>query len=104
MVRAMFPRPSRKRASDSFLERSYDLFSENLYDEIDPAQPEPENAFSYALDSEAAPHFPLIVRWSARFMEFDPMATDTRGGIGDADIDLAFGPFARRVSSILFGD
>ncbi|HRD91907.1 MAG TPA: AAA family ATPase [Candidatus Accumulibacter phosphatis] len=104
MVRAMFPETDQKEHFDSFLERSHDLFSENLYDEIDPAQAEPENAFAYALDSEAAPHFPLIVRWSARFMEFDPMASDARGGVGDADIDLAFGPFAKRVSSILFGD
>ena len=104
MVRAMFPETEQKERFNHFLERSYDLFSENLYDEIDPAQVEPENAFAYALDSEAAPHFPLIVRWSARFMEFDPMTPDTRGGVGDADIDLAFGPFAKRVSAILFED
>jgi cellulose biosynthesis protein BcsQ len=104
MVRAMFPETEQKERFDAFLERSYDLFSENLYDEIDPTQGEPENVFSYDLDSEAAPHFPLVVRWSARFMEFDPMASDARGGVGDVDIDLAFGPFAKRVSSILFGD
>jgi cellulose biosynthesis protein BcsQ len=104
MVRAMFPETEQKERFDAFLERSYDLFSENLYDEIAPTQAEPENAFAYALDSEAAPHFPLIVRWSARFMEFDPMASDARGGVGDADIDLTFGPFAKRIASILFGD
>ena len=104
MVRAMFPETEQKERFNAFLERSYDLFSENLYDEINPALAEPVNAFSYDLDSEAAPHYPLIVRWSARFMEFDPMEPATRGGMSDTDIDLAFGPFAKRVSSILFED
>lgn len=104
IVRAMFPETEQKERFNRFLERSYDLFSENLYDEIDPSVAEPDDAFAYALDSEAAPHFPLIVRWSARFMEFDPLAPDSRGGVGDADIDLAFGPFAKRVTSILFED
>lgn len=104
MVRAMFPETEQKERFSRFLEHSYDLFSENLYDEIDPARADRDDVFAYALDSEAAPHFPLIVRWSARFMEFDPLAPDSHGGMGDTDIDLAFGPFAKRVTSILFED
>jgi cellulose biosynthesis protein BcsQ len=102
MVRAMFPETEQKERFQRFLEHSYDLFSENLYDEIDPDQQESEEIFSYAMDSESAPHFPLTVRWSARFMEFDPLAPDNRGGVNDADIDLAFGPFSKRVESILW--
>ena len=104
MVRAMFPETEQKERFERFLEHSYDLFSENLYDEIDPAQEAREDVFSYAMDSESAPHFPLTVRWNARFMEFDPLAPGNRGGMGDTDIDLAFGPFAHRVKSILWGD
>ena len=104
MVRAMFPETEQKERFQHFLERSYDLFSNNLYDEIDPADVAPDAAFSYALDNDSAPHFPLTVRWNARFMEFDPLAEKDRGGIDATDIELAFGPFADRVQSILFGD
>ncbi len=102
MVRAMFPETEQKERFRHFLENSYDLFSENLYDAIDPAQAEPDDAFSYAMDSESAPHYPLTVRWNARFMEFDPLAPGNRGGMGDTDIDLAFGPFVQRVKAILW--
>lgn len=104
MVRAMFPETQQKERFERFLEHSYDLFSENLYDSIDPKQAEPENVFSYAMGSDLAPHYPLTVRWNARFMEFDPLAPVNHGGMGDADIDLAFGPFVQRVKSILWED
>ena len=104
MVRALFPETEQKERFERFLENSYDLFSENLYDAIDPTQAEPDDAFSYAMDSESAPHYPLTVRWNARFMEFDPLASDNRGGMGDTDIDLAFGPFVQRVKAILWGE
>ena len=104
MVRAMFPETEQKERFQRFLERSYDLFSDNLYDAIDPADAAPDAAFSYALDNDSAPHYPLTVRWNARFMEFDPIASKNRGGVDDTDIELAFGPFAERVQSILFGE
>ena len=110
----MFPETEQKERFQRFLEHSYDLFSQNLYDEVGPTKQEEgeheneeeevEEDFSYAMDSESAPHFPLTVRWNARFMEFDPLAPDNRGGVGDADIDLAFGPFTSRVKSILWGN
>lgn len=103
MVRAMFPESGQQEHFERFLERSYDLFAENLYDEIDPARGEPEGtSFSYALADDSAPHFPLTVRWNARFVEFDPLARRDRGGVDDADIDLAFGPFVQRVRAMLF--
>lgn len=109
MVRAMFPESDQEARFQRFLERSYDLFADHLYDEIKPTDagddlpdvdaPEP---FSFPLDSDAAPHFPLTVRWSPRFVEFD--ALRSRGGVNDTDIDLAFGPFVTRVKEAIFGE
>lgn len=109
MVRAMFPESDQETRFQRFLERSYDLFADHLYDEIKPTDagddlpdvdaPEP---FSFPLDSDEAPHYPLTVRWSPRFVEFD--ALRSRGGVNDTDIDLAFGPFVTRVKEAIFGE
>ncbi len=104
LVRAMFPETDRKERFDRFLEHAYDLFSEQLYDAIDPSETESGDTFSFDMDSESAPHFPLIVNFSARFMEFDPLLPESHGGVGEGEIDLAFGAFTRRVKSLLFGE
>jgi hypothetical protein len=103
LVRALFPESGQQDQFERFLEQAHDLFAENLYDEIEPTHGEAERTgFSYALADDAAPHFPLTVRWNARFVEFDPLARRDRGGVDDADIDLAFGPFVQRIRSMLF--
>lgn len=102
IVRAMFPETEQKLRFEKFVERSYDLFAEHLYDEVDPDTPQDEELFSYAMDNELAPHFPLPVRWNARFMEFDPLTIESHGGIDNTDVDLAFGPFIRGVQSAIF--
>ncbi|BDI06352.1 tyrosine-protein kinase family protein [Sphaerotilus microaerophilus] len=111
MVRAMFPESDQEARFQRFLERSYDLFADHLYDEIQPtrADDEPPDAgasepFSFPMDSDAAPHFPWTVRWSPRFVEFDALSLRNRGGVDDTDIDLAFGPFVERVKESIFGE
>ena len=45
----------------------------------------------------------MRVRWNARFQEFDPLIGRGEGGVDDADIDLAFGPFVEEVIDALPG-
>ncbi|WP_333977215.1 ParA family protein [Burkholderia cepacia] len=112
LVRAMFPEANQEELFERFVQRAYDLFSENLYDDLPASDDEqanddvgglPIDAFAYDMMDEEAPHFPLIVRWNARFMEFSPVTEASRGGVSEADIQLAFGAFAQRVNEILFG-
>ena len=78
-----------------------DLFHELVYDQLEPGTDAPEDAFTFDLHSEDAPHFPMRVRWNARFQEFDPLLGRSAGGVDDTDIDLAFGPFVQEVIDAL---
>ncbi|WP_420715496.1 MinD/ParA family ATP-binding protein [Cupriavidus sp. D39] len=93
LVQALFPETEQAARAERFLQNAYDLFANNLYDRIEPGQETPIDAFTFSTDDEDAPHFPWQVRWSARLQEFNPLLPVERGGVGDADIQAAFGPF-----------
>lgn len=101
IVQALFPESDQLERAKRFLERSYELFAEHLYDDIEPGDDASLDAFSFQLDAEDAPHFPLRVRWNARFQEFDPLRGWAEGGVADADIELAFGPFFEKIIELI---
>lgn len=101
IVHALFPESDQLARAKRFLERSYELFSEHLYDDVEPGEDASLEAFSFQPDAEDAPHFPLRVRWNARFQEFNPLVGWTEGGVADADIELAFGPFFDKVIELI---
>jgi hypothetical protein len=104
IVQALFPESDQKGRADSFLQNAYELFSSTMYDQIEPGNPTPLDAFTFDMGDEAAPHFPSHVRWNARLQEFDPLLPVEKGGVGDMDIDAAFGPFFDAVASMLHGE
>ena len=85
------------------MQNSWDVFSELIYDDLEPGADLQEAAFSFDLHNEDGPHFPMRVRWNARFQEFSPLQGRSEGGVDDADIDLAFGPFVQEVIDALPG-
>lgn len=97
IVQALFPENDQQQRAERFLTQSYELFSTYLYDEIEPGEESDVDAFSPAPDAEDAPHFPFRVRWSARFQEFNPLVGRETGGLNDADVELAYGPFFEKV-------
>lgn len=103
IVQALFPETDQEARARQFLEKSYDLFRESLYDQIDPGAQTVADGFTFDLEDEAAPHFPLRVRWNARFQEFNPLVSVQKGGIGDEEIELAFGHFVQGLKSRLLG-
>lgn len=108
-VRSMLPETNQAEVFESFRSRSYELFSDYMYDEIKPEgqgeNPADEaDKFNFPFDDGEAPHHPLTIRWSLRFVEFDPLRDEANGGVGDADIDFAFKPFVDRVKSLVFED
>jgi MinD-like ATPase involved in chromosome partitioning or flagellar assembly len=104
VVQALFPESDQARRAEQFLQRSYDLFSSTLYDEIDPSKSGDTEAFSFDENSEDAPHYPLRVRWSARLQEFDPLVSVRAGGVDLADIEISMGPFFGEILSLLDGE
>jgi cellulose biosynthesis protein BcsQ len=105
MVQALFPETDAAVKAESFVQNSYELFLNTVYDQVAPVTGDNsvamletrEKLFSFDTNDEDAPHFPLRIRWNARFQEFDPLVSSARGGLDDADIDLAYGPFFKEV-------
>ncbi len=93
MVAAMVPETGRRQYLESFLENSWSLFLDTLYDEGASGE---HAAFSFDLGETAAPHSPLEVYWNrdfaslARFDEFAPSL-----------VDSAFGRFLEGIEPLL---
>ena len=103
MVEALFPENDQAGRADRFLENAYTLFSETIYEPIEPGtKPEPE-IFNFDMNDEAAPHYPLRIKWNNRFQEFDPLLLP-KGILTDADIAATFGSFLDGVKHIIEGD
>jgi len=103
MVQALFPESDQVERAGRFLEHSYELFSSTLYDEIEPGEKTQLGAFTFDLGDQDAPHFPLRIRWSPRLQEFDPLVSVEKGGVGNSDIESAFGAFFDEITSLVFG-
>ena len=103
MVQALFPENDQVQRASRFVQNAWDLFSELIYDGLEPGAEWPDDAFSFDLHNQDGPHFPMRVRWNARFQEFNPLHTSKAGGVDDTDIDLAFGPFVQEVIDALPG-
>lgn len=97
LVSALVPTQGREAYLQELLERSYDLFRDNLYDEVSAGAVE---GFSYDLDDPAAPHYPLTVFWAPEFAGgYNP----ARSRLPDlvAQIDAAFGSLFKGVDELL---
>lgn len=98
MVAALIPETGRDEYMRRFLESSYGLFSETLYEEEEIGQSDPE-AFNFDLHDQAAPHFPLTVYWNRALQELDPVKRP--GAVPDDQILAAAGAFCRAVGGLL---
>ena len=79
----------------------YDLFAENLYDEDDALQVDPD-AFSFDIDDETAPHWPLVIPFSQNLIDFEPVLTPNQ--LTEDFYELTYRPFLNGIDSILSFD
>lgn len=100
MVYSMFPESDQDRRAKGFLERSYDLFSTTLYDEVRAgASGVDAEAFNFDLNTIDAPHYPVRINWSPRFLEFcEQNVID--GTIDAATIEASYGTFFRSIDEL----
>ncbi len=70
MVHAKAPRDEKDRRR--FRERSWEIWSNSLYDDIDPSMESSANAFVFDLGDEDAPHYPLEIIGDESYARFDP--------------------------------
>ena len=102
MVHALFPEIDQLASADRFLEESYTLFTDTLYERIAPGAEIQAEVFSFDLKDEAAPHYPVRIRWHNSLQEFDPLLR-SRYILDDALIAATFGDFLKRVETDLGG-
>ncbi len=103
MVEALFPESDQAARAGHFLECAYTLFSETLYERIEPGKKPDPDVFNFDINDEAAPHYPLRIKWNNRFQEFDPLLLP-KDILTDADIAATFGGFLDGVKHIIEGD
>lgn len=103
MVEALFPESDQAARAGRFLENAYTLFAETIYERIEPGKEAAPDVFNFDMNDEAAPHYPLRIKWNNRFQEFDPLLLP-KGILTDADIAATFGGFLDGVKYIIDGD
>ncbi len=70
MVHAKAPRDEKDRRK--FRELSWGIWSDSLYDDVDPAAELSTDAFVFDLNDEDAPHYPLEIIGDETYARFDP--------------------------------
>lgn len=101
IVYALFPETNQISRSESFLECSYELFLNTLYDEVPPYSEESANehtAISYDEQNSEAPHYPLRIKWNNRFQEFSLEMLENNI-LEEADIEASYGQFLEGVQN-----
>ena len=89
VVSALTPVPERESYLKRFRSRSWDLFREHLYDELDASAKEGED-FSFDLDEADAPHSPMEIDWDLGFA-----AGASLRRIDEATVESAYGRFLK---------
>ena len=72
MVHAKAPRDEKDRRP--FRERSWELWSDYLYDDVDPSTELSRDSLVFDLGDEDAPHYPLEIIGDELYARFDPRA------------------------------
>lgn len=102
LVQALFPEEDQEIRAERFLDKSYTLFSETMYEPVAPTEPgehQNQNIFNFDMNDTTAPHYPLRIKWNKRFQEFD-LSLLEKGILSENEISAAYGEFlegARRL-------
>ena len=75
-----------------------------MYDEVKPGASDPgdPDLFNFDLGDSSAPHYPLRIRWSSRFQEFDPLQI-VNGLFGEDEIRASYGEFLDGITQLIEG-
>lgn len=90
--------PVDTKYDDAFLDASYRLFLEHLYEELDADQMEGDG-FNFGADDPEAPHRPWRVRWDDVLRHFDPVQNPAQ--LDAAVFDKAFGELMNLLDQLL---
>ncbi|MBN2527181.1 MAG: ParA family protein [Deltaproteobacteria bacterium] len=97
LVASQIPETLRIEYVDRFRLSGYDLFSELLYEEDNPNDPDCNESFNFDINDMDAPHDPLKINWARGFQDWDP----TSKTMSDEELRAAFGDFLDRATELL---
>ncbi len=97
MVHAKAPRDEKDR--QLFRERSWGIWSDYLYDDVDPAAEMASEAFVFDLGHEDAPHYPLEIIGDESYARFDPQ--NENYGLSAEAYEPVFGSFLSGVRKMV---
>jgi cellulose biosynthesis protein BcsQ len=89
--------PSNTAYDKDFLDASYRLFQEHLYEDLAADESEGER-FNFGADDPDAPHYPSRVRWDDMLRNFDPIQNPAQ--IEDATFKKAFGELTQWIDHL----
>ena len=103
LVHAMIPVNGQEERKTRFLDNSYLLFSETIYEQSDPAQfdLEDEGPYNFDKDARESPHYPIDIFWSSSFSEFD-FCSFEKTPIQEI-VKLTYMPIVNRIQQIIQG-
>lgn len=103
MVEALFPESEQAVRASRFLHHAYTLFSETIYEQIEPGTDPVPDVFNFDVHDTSAPHYPLRIKWNNRFQEFAPLLL-LQHILTEADIAATFGDFLDGARRLIDGD
>lgn len=89
LVGAMIPEINAVEYMDGLREKSWDLFSDTLYDNIPPGETS-SNYWNFDEKDENAPHFPWVVKWHRGFAALTSLNSRFQN-IDDIEVNSIFG-------------
>lgn len=102
VVASMIPEEGGDAYEERLRDRSWDAFLSHLYDEItetgDGEQADELDKFSFDLNDESGPHFPLRIFRHRAYVEFDPFVDPSL--FGAEKLSQAFGEFVNKASAL----
>jgi len=103
MIEALFPEVDQAMRAERFLDSAYTMFSNTIYESIEPGQEPDPDIFNFDMNDMSAPHYPFRIKWNNQFQEFDPLML-SKGIMTEADIAAAFGDFLEGIKVLIEGN
>jgi hypothetical protein len=101
-VGAMIPETDRVEYFDGLRERAWNIFAEELYDEVPPGEIANENIWSFDESDESAPHSPWPIQWHRGFAALRSLHSRLES-IDPSEVRNIFGPFINHLSDFVDG-
>lgn len=101
LVGAMIPE---FRAAEYFAglrEKAWDVFAEELYDEVPAGEPAVGDTWSFDESEESAPHYPWPIRWHLGFAALTSLNQRLQG-LDAEQVGQVFGPYLEGIERLVF--